>query len=168
MWGLLPLAVRMKIVTDTKKMIKRHMCANGFTEDKESREALEDPDAKEYLDLEISGDESDSDAMVLGDNEDVGGENLHGEDTEVPGSSEGQGDGGEAGEGGEVGPEEVAREGVGNRDLIWDTSCSPRQSAGENCFHQLRYLFCESVMRFIFVGGNVYRAHKDGRLQEAQ
>ena len=115
-WGLLPLAVRAKMVKDTKKMIKKLMRANGFTEDKESQEALEDPDVKEYLDLEISGDESDSDTTVLGDDENAGGENLRGEDTEAPGSSESQGDGGEAGESGEVGSEEVAREGVGKRD----------------------------------------------------
>ena len=72
-WGLLPLAVHPKIVKDTKKMIKKLMRANGFTEDKESREALEDPDAKDYLDLKISDDESDSNATVLGDDEDAGG-----------------------------------------------------------------------------------------------
>ena len=118
MWGLLPLAVRAKIVKDTKKMIKKLMRVNGFTEDKELQEALKDPGVKEYLDLEISGNESDSDTTVLGDDEDAGGpgENPHGEDTEAPGSSEGQGDGGEAGESGEVGLEEVARKGVGNRD----------------------------------------------------
>ena len=48
------------------------MRANGFTEDKESREALEDPDAKKYLDFEISGNELDSDATVLADDEEKG------------------------------------------------------------------------------------------------
>ena len=85
-------------------------------EDKKSWEALEDLDAMEYLDLEISGTESDRNATVLGDDEDAGGQNPHGEDTEVPRSSKGQGDGGEAGECGEVGLEAVARKGVGNRD----------------------------------------------------
>ena len=108
-WGLLPLAVRAKILKDMKKTIKKLMRANGFMEDKESWEALEDPDAKDYLDHEISGDKSHSDAMVVGDDEDAEGENPYGRDAEFPGSSKGEGDGGKAGESGEVGTEEVAQ-----------------------------------------------------------
>lgn len=124
-WGLLPHAVRAKIVKDTKKSIKKLMRANGYKEDKESREALEDPDAKEYLGHEISGDESDSDsdATVLGDDGDVEDENAEGEDAEVPKGGAGQENAGEAeegegqrGESREVGSEEVAAEGVGKRD----------------------------------------------------
>ena len=113
-WGLLPHTVRAKIVKDTKKSIKKLMRANGYKEVKESREALEDPDAKEYLANEISGDESDSDsdATVLGDDGDVDDENAEGEDAEVPKGGGGQENAGEAEEGQgqrresrEVGPE---------------------------------------------------------------
>ena len=80
-WGRLPEAVRAKIVKDTKKAIKKLKRANGFKDDKESREALEDPDASEYLKFVVSGDE-DSDATVLGDE---GGE----EETWVDGEGQG-------------------------------------------------------------------------------
>lgn len=58
----------MKIVKDTKKSIRRLQRAEGLKNEKESREALEDPDASEYMKFVVSGDE-DSDATVLGDEE---------------------------------------------------------------------------------------------------
>jgi hypothetical protein len=90
----LPEAVRAKIIKDTKKSIKKLKRANGFKDEKESREALEDPDASEYMKFVVSGDE-DSDATVLGDE---GGEEERWVDGEGQGSACASGEGGEGGE----------------------------------------------------------------------
>ncbi|KAG0632977.1 hypothetical protein HOY80DRAFT_1006376 [Tuber brumale] len=49
--------VQKKLVEDTKKRIKRLLRDNGFVQEHESRAALEDPDAAEYLGVQVSGDE---------------------------------------------------------------------------------------------------------------
>ncbi|KAG0641169.1 hypothetical protein HOY80DRAFT_1039835 [Tuber brumale] len=56
-WQRLPVVVQKKLVEDTKKRIKRLLRDNGFVQEHESRAALEDPDAAEYLRVQVSGDE---------------------------------------------------------------------------------------------------------------
>ncbi|CUS06704.1 unnamed protein product [Tuber aestivum] len=56
-WQRLPVVVQKKLVEDTKKRIKRLLRDNGFVQEHESRAALEDPDAAEYLGVQVSGDE---------------------------------------------------------------------------------------------------------------
>lgn len=51
------MVVQKKLVEDTKKRIKRLLRDNGFVQDHESRAALEDPDAADYLVVQVSGDE---------------------------------------------------------------------------------------------------------------
>lgn len=78
--------MRTKIVKDTKKTIRKLKRANGFRDEIESREALEDPNADEYLKFVVSGDE-DSDDTVLGDEEDEGAPFGDGERQGVAGGS---------------------------------------------------------------------------------
>ncbi|KAG0632671.1 hypothetical protein HOY80DRAFT_1116268 [Tuber brumale] len=56
-WPRLPVVVQKKLVEDTKKRIKRLLRDNGFIQEHDSRAALEDPDAAEYLGVQVSGDE---------------------------------------------------------------------------------------------------------------
>ncbi|KAG0644871.1 hypothetical protein HOY80DRAFT_1068226 [Tuber brumale] len=56
-WQRLPVVVQKKLVEDTKKRIKCLLHDNGFVQEHESRAALEDPDAAEYLGVQVSGDE---------------------------------------------------------------------------------------------------------------
>ncbi|KAG0641326.1 hypothetical protein HOY80DRAFT_999417 [Tuber brumale] len=56
-WQRLPVVVQKKRVEDMKKRINRLLRDNGFVQEHESRAALEDPDAAEYLGVEVSGDE---------------------------------------------------------------------------------------------------------------
>ncbi|KAG0643954.1 hypothetical protein HOY80DRAFT_1084255 [Tuber brumale] len=56
-WQGLPVGVQKKLVEDTKKRIKRLLRDNGFVQEHESRAALEDRDAAEYLGVQVSGDE---------------------------------------------------------------------------------------------------------------
>ncbi|KAG0632931.1 hypothetical protein HOY80DRAFT_1109436 [Tuber brumale] len=56
-WQRLPVVVQKKLVEDTKKRIKCLLRDNGFVQEPESRAALEDPDAAEYLRVQVSGDE---------------------------------------------------------------------------------------------------------------
>ncbi|KAG0640207.1 hypothetical protein HOY80DRAFT_1070334 [Tuber brumale] len=56
-WQRLPVVVQKKLVEDTKKRIKRLLRDNGFIQEHESHAALEDPDAAEYLGVQVSGDE---------------------------------------------------------------------------------------------------------------
>ncbi|KAG0644305.1 hypothetical protein HOY80DRAFT_1030152 [Tuber brumale] len=56
-WQRLPVVVQKKLVEDTKKRIKRLLRDNGFVPEHESRAALDDPDAAEYLWVQVSGDE---------------------------------------------------------------------------------------------------------------
>ncbi|KAG0634761.1 hypothetical protein HOY80DRAFT_1059112 [Tuber brumale] len=51
------MVVQKKLVEDTKKQIKHLLRDNGFVQEHESRAALEDPDAAEYLEVQVSGDE---------------------------------------------------------------------------------------------------------------
>ena|SRR5215216_3384168 len=75
-WSLLPDAVKLKILKDTRKRIQKLMRANGFLADKESRVALTDPNADEYLGLQISGDEFATDDEVLEDAESLQGASI--------------------------------------------------------------------------------------------
>ncbi|KAG0125163.1 hypothetical protein HOY82DRAFT_616988 [Tuber indicum] len=73
-WQGLPPEVRIKVVDDTKKRIKKMLWEGGFIQDQESRAPLEDKEAVAYMELEISGDEE-SEAEV--DNSDPeGGEDV--------------------------------------------------------------------------------------------
>ncbi|KAG0640121.1 hypothetical protein HOY80DRAFT_1043105 [Tuber brumale] len=56
-WQRLPVVVQKKLVEDMKKRIKRLLRDNGFVQEHESRAALEDLDAAEYLGVQVSGDE---------------------------------------------------------------------------------------------------------------
>ncbi|KAG0632903.1 hypothetical protein HOY80DRAFT_1065957 [Tuber brumale] len=56
-WQRLPVVVQKKLVEDTKKRIKCLLRDKGFVQEHESRAALDDPDAAEYLGVQVSGDE---------------------------------------------------------------------------------------------------------------
>ncbi|KAG0633526.1 hypothetical protein HOY80DRAFT_1063432 [Tuber brumale] len=56
-WQQLLVVVQKKLVEDTKKRIKRLLRDNGFIQEHESRAVLEDPDAAEYLGIQVSGNE---------------------------------------------------------------------------------------------------------------
>ncbi|KAG0125455.1 hypothetical protein HOY82DRAFT_616507 [Tuber indicum] len=56
-WQGLPSHVRVKLVDDTKRRIKKMLKESGFTQNQESRAPLKDKEAPGYMDLEVSGDE---------------------------------------------------------------------------------------------------------------